>query len=75
MRILMALFLLAPFLVSQVAQTQGPAGEAAGGTATRGYTEEESAAMADAARKKAEATERARDAKLRRATRSICTGC
>ena len=34
-----------------------------------------SAAMADAAREKAEALERSRDRRLKRTTRSICSGC
>jgi hypothetical protein len=76
MRILMALFILAPALATQVAQAQEQAGkEGSKITATRAYTAEESAAMAAAVRKKAEAAERAREVKLRRATRGICIGC
>jgi hypothetical protein len=76
MRVLMALLILAPALVTQVAQAQGQAGrEGSKIAATRAYTAEESAAMAAAVRKKAEAAERARDVRLRRATRGICIGC
>jgi hypothetical protein len=39
------------------------------------YSDEENAAMAAAARAKAEAFEQARERKLRRLSRSICTGC
>lgn len=39
------------------------------------YTSEQSAAMADAAREKTEALERARDKRMRTLTRGICTGC
>jgi hypothetical protein len=36
---------------------------------------QDSAVQANAAREKSEALERARDQRLRRATRSICSGC
>jgi flagellar motility protein MotE (MotC chaperone) len=39
------------------------------------YTSEESAAMADAAREKTEALQRARDKRMKTLTRGICTGC
>jgi hypothetical protein len=39
------------------------------------YSDEENAAMAAAARAKAEAFEQARERKLRRLSGSICTGC
>jgi hypothetical protein len=39
------------------------------------YTSEESASLANAAREKAEALERARDRRMRSLTRGICTGC
>lgn len=39
------------------------------------YTAEEPAAMAEEARQKAEAKERARDRKMRRISKDICTGC
>jgi hypothetical protein len=38
-------------------------------------TSEESAALANAAREKAEALERARDRRMKTLTRGICTGC
>lgn len=76
MRVLMALFILGSVLAPQVAQAQGQAGrEGSEVTATRTYTAEESATMAAAVRKKAEAAERARDVRLRKATRGICIGC
>ncbi|WP_262267708.1 hypothetical protein [Microvirga yunnanensis] len=74
MRVLMALFMLVPALAPQVAQAQA-AKEESKATTERVYNSEESAAMAAAVRKKAEAAERARDARLRRATRGICIGC
>lgn len=39
------------------------------------YTSEQSAAMADAAREKTEALQRARDKRMKTLTRGICTGC
>ncbi len=39
------------------------------------YTSEQSAAMADAAREKTEALERARDKRMKTLTRGICSGC
>lgn len=39
------------------------------------YTSEQSAAMADAAREKTEALERARDKRMKSLTRGICSGC
>ena len=74
MRVLMALLILAPVLAPQVAQAQA-AKEGSKATTERVYTAEESAAMAAAVRKKADAAERARDVRLRRATRGICIGC
>ena len=74
MRVLMALLISAPALAPQVAQAQA-AKEGSKATTERVYTAEESAAMAAAVRKKAEAAERARDVRLRRATRGICIGC
>jgi hypothetical protein len=38
-------------------------------------TSEESATLANAAREKAEALERARDRRMKTRTRGICTGC
>jgi len=39
------------------------------------YTSEESAALANAAREKAETLERVRDKRMKSLTRGICTGC
>jgi hypothetical protein len=39
------------------------------------YSAEESAALADASRQKAERLERARDRKMKSISRAICTGC
>jgi hypothetical protein len=78
MRVLTAVSVLAFALVSQAAYAQGRAvaGSAApNGAAAKVYSSEESAAMATANRKKAEAVERARDGRLRKATRGICIGC
>ncbi|WP_414474387.1 hypothetical protein [Microvirga sp. M2] len=77
MRVLMALFfILASALAPQVAQAQGQAAkEGSKVKAATSYTAEESAAMAAAVREKAEAVERARDVRLRRATSGICIGC
>lgn len=77
MRVLIVLFfILAPALTPQVAQAQGQATkEGSKAKAARIYTAEESTAIAAAVREKAEAAERARDVRLRRATRGICIGC
>ncbi|MCB5174592.1 MULTISPECIES: hypothetical protein [Microvirga] len=39
------------------------------------FTSKESAALADRARERSEALERARDHRMKTLTRSICTGC
>lgn len=44
-------------------------------SASKSYTAEESAAMARAARTKAEAQERVWDRKMKIISRGICTGC
>jgi flagellar motility protein MotE (MotC chaperone) len=76
MRILTAVSILALALASQVAQAQErPGAKAAPKATTKVLSPEESAAMADANRRKAEASERARDERLRKATRGICIGC
>lgn len=76
MRILIAVSILALGLASHAAQAQGTAaGSAPDKPAEKVYSAEESAAMSAIVRKKAEAAERARDARLRKATGSICTGC
>lgn len=77
MRILTAVSILALALTSQAAQAQGraEAGSAPNGAPAKVYSSEESAAMATANRKKAEAVERARDERLRKATKGICIGC
>jgi hypothetical protein len=77
MRILTAISIVALALTSQAAQAQGRAvtGSALNGAPAKVYSSEESAAMATANRKKAEAVERARNERLRKATKGICTGC
>ncbi len=77
MRVLTTVSILALALTSQAAQAQGRAvtGTVPNGTAAKVYSSEESAAMATSNRKKAEAVERARDERLRKATRGICIGC
>lgn len=76
MRVFVTLFILIPALAPQLVHAQGHAGrEGSEATATRAYTAEESATMAAASHKTAEAAERARDVRLRRAARGICIGC
>ncbi len=75
MRILTLVTILALGLASQAAQAQGRAVTGSGKPAEKVYSAEESAAMGAAVRKEDEAAERARDARLRKATRGICTGC
>jgi hypothetical protein len=77
MRILVAVLILALSLTSHAAYAQGRAvtGSVPGKAAEKAYSAEESAAMGAAVRKKDEATARARDERLRKATRGICTGC
>jgi hypothetical protein len=77
MRILTAVSILALSLTSHAAHAQGRAvtGSAPGKGVEKVYSAEEGAALGAAVRKKAEDAERARDARLRRATSGICTGC
>jgi hypothetical protein len=77
MRLLTAVSILTLAIASQAAQAQGPAASerTLGAAAIKAPSAEESAAMAEAQRKKAEAVQRTRDEKLRRTTRSICIGC
>ena len=77
MRLLTAVSILALALTSLAAQAQGQSARvlASGPAAVKTLSAEESAAMAEAQRKKAEAVQRTRDEKLRRTTRSICIGC
>jgi hypothetical protein len=77
MRLLTAVSILALAIASQAAQAQGQTARELplGVAAVKTPSAEESAAMAEAQRKKAEAVQRTRDEKLRRTTRSICVGC
>ena len=77
MRVLTAVSILALGLISQAAQAQGRAGTGPvpNEAAAKVYSSEESAAIATANGKKAEAVERARTERLRKATRGICIGC
>jgi hypothetical protein len=77
MRLLTAASILALAFVSQAALAQGQAARilAPGPVAAKIPSAEESAAMAEVQRKKAEAVQRTRDEKLKRTTRSICIGC
>jgi hypothetical protein len=77
MRILTAATILAFALTCQAALAQGrPAtGPVPGKAAEKVYSAEESAAMSAAVRKKDEAAALARDERLKKATRGICTGC
>ena len=60
---------------SVFAQEKTPQGNAPKASPSRVFTAEESAAVSDASHKKAEALEQARDRKIRRLSRSICSGC
>jgi len=75
MRILTLVSILALGLASQAAQAQDRAVPGSGKATERVFSAEESAAMGAAVRKKEEAAARARDERLRKATRGICTGC
>ena len=57
------------------AQDKTPQGQTPKPPPSKDYTAEESAAVSVASRKKAEALEQARDRKIRRLSRSICSGC
>jgi hypothetical protein len=77
-KVLTVASVLALWAVTQAAYAQDPAKKVDQATASAsrtGVTGVQDAAMANAAREKAEALERARDQRLRRATRSICSGC
>ncbi|ANY82992.1 hypothetical protein BB934_32775 (plasmid) [Microvirga ossetica] len=77
MRIVTAVTVLALSLASHAAQAQGQAakGSASGSVTAKPFSHEDGAAMAETQRKKSEALERTRDEKLRRTTKSICSGC
>jgi hypothetical protein len=77
MRLLAPAFVLALLVGSQAALAQDGTVSAPSGNATEQATidPDKSAALAEVSRKRAEALQRARDAKLERLTRSICTGC
>ena len=76
MRILTIAVTLGLFVGSHSAsareKTQGQTPKA---PASKVYSAEESAALADASRNKAERLERARDRKMKSISRAICTGC
>ncbi len=77
MRIVTAVSILALSMTCVAAQAQDKVvGRAASHPlASKTPSPEESAALAEENRQKAEALERAREVKLRRATSSICSGC
>ena len=77
MRMMGVAITLAVFVSSQEvsAQEKTPQGQTPKAPPAKVYTSEESAAVSDASRKKAEALEQARDRKIRRLSRSICKGC
>jgi hypothetical protein len=77
MRILTVAITLALLVGSQSvsAQEKTPQGQTPKAPSSKVYNAEESAAAADAFRKKSEAQEQARDRKIRRLSRSICNGC
>ena len=77
MRMMTVAITLALFAGSQSvsAQDKTPQAQAPKTPPSKVNTAEESAAVSDASRKKAEALEQARDRKIRRLSRSICSGC
>ena len=77
MRILTVAITLALLVGSQSvsAQEKTPQGANPKSPPSKVYTAEESAAVSAASRKKAEALEQARDRKIRRLSRSICSSC
>ena len=77
MRILTVAITLALLVGSQSvsAQEKTPQGRNAKAPPSKVYNAEESAASADAFRKKSEAHEQVRERKIRRLSRSICNGC
>ncbi len=77
MRLLAPAFVLALLVGPQAALAQDGNVVAPSGNAIEQATvdADKSAALSEVSRKRAEALQRARDAKLERLTRSICTGC
>ena len=77
MRIMTVAITLALLVGSQSASAQEktPQGQTSKAVPSKVYNAEESAAASEAFRKKAEAQEQARDRKIRRLSRSICSGC
>ena len=78
MRIMIATAVLALFMAPHSVSAQGRAAPDAvtpAVSAAKSYTADESAAIARAARAKAEAQERVWDRKMKMITRGICTGC
>lgn len=77
MRMMTVATTLALFVASQSvsAQDKAPQEQTPKAAPSKVYNAEESAAVSDASRKKAEALEQARDRKIRRLARSICSGC
>jgi hypothetical protein len=75
MRILTVASVLVLAAVSSGAHAQGRTAPDPKVRAGSAYTSEESASLANAAREKAEALERARDRRMKSLTRGICTGC
>ena len=77
MRVMTVAMALALLFGSQSvsAQEKTPQGQAPKASPSKVFTAEESAAVSDASRKKAEVLEQARDRKIRRLSRSICKGC
>lgn len=78
MRILTAIATLALLMASHSAYAEGrtaPEASSPKASASRTYTAEESAALARAARAKAEAQERTWDLKMKSIAKGICTGC
>jgi hypothetical protein len=77
MRIMTVTITLALLIGSQSvsAQEKAPQGQTPKAPSSKVYNAEESAASADAFRKKSEALEEARERKIRRLSRSICSGC
>jgi hypothetical protein len=77
MRMMTVAITLALFVGSQStsAQEKTTQGQTPQAPPSKVYNAEESAAVSDASRKKAEALDQARDRKIRRLSRSICSGC
>jgi hypothetical protein len=77
MRIMTVAITLALLIGSQSvsAQEKTPQGQTPKAAPSKVYNAEDSAASSEAFRKKAEAQEQARDRKIRRLSRSICSGC